>query len=68
MTKGKIFAIIIAFLCIIAIGTIAGINIYTVLDQKYQDTYNELQRLQEENAKLNSDFQKNEQSLMLLNM
>lgn len=68
MTKGKIFAIIIAFLCIIAVGTIAGINIYTVLDQKYQDTYNELQRLQEENAKLNSDFQKNEQSLMLLNM
>ena len=68
MTKGKIFAIIIAFLCIIAVGTIAGINIYTVLDQKYQDTYNELQRLQEENAKLNSNFQKNEQSLMLLNM
>ena len=68
MTKGKIFAIIIAFLCIIAVGTIAGINIYTVLDQKYQDTYNELQRLQEENTKLNSDFQKNEQSLMLLNM
>lgn len=68
MTKGKIFAIIIAFLCIIAVGTIAGINIYTVLDQKYQDTYNELQKLQEENAKLNSDFQKNEQSLMLLNM
>ena len=33
MTKGKIFAIIIAFLCIIAVGTIAGINIYTVLDQ-----------------------------------
>lgn len=68
MTKGKIFAIIIAFLCIIAVGTVAGINIYTVLDQKYQDTYNELQKLQEENAKLNSDFQKNEQSLMLLNM
>ena len=68
MTKGKIFAIIIVFLCIIAVGTIAGINIYTVLDQKYQDTYNELQRLQEENAKLNSDFQKNEQSLMLLDM
>ena len=68
MTKGKIFAIIIAFLCIIAVGTIAGINIYTVLDQKYQDTYNELQKLQEENAKLNSDFQKNEQSLMLLSM
>ena len=68
MTKGKIFAIIIAFLCIIAVGAIAGINIYTVLDQKYQDTYNELQKLQEENAKLNSDFQKNEQSLMLLNM
>ena len=68
MTKGKIFAIIIAFLCIIAVGTIAGINMYAVLDQKYQDTYNELQKLQEENAKLNSDFQKNEQSLMLLNM
>lgn len=68
MTKGKIFAIIIAFLCVIAVGTIAGINIYTVLDQKYQNTYNELQKLQEENAKLNSDFQKNEQSLMLLNM
>ena len=27
MTKGKIFAIIIAFLCIIAVGTIAGTKI-----------------------------------------
>lgn len=67
MPKRKIFAIIILFLCIIAIESIVSINIYSALDQKYQDTCIENRQLAEENAKLESDFQENEQSLMILN-
>lgn len=70
MTKGKIFAIIIGFLCIIAVGTIFGMNIYnsyTNLVQKNEALQQENQELKEINTKTNNNFQKNEQSLMILN-
>ena len=69
MTKGKIFAIIIGFLCIIAVGTIFGMNFYnsyTDLIQKNEVLEQENQWLKETNEKTNTDFQKNEQSLMIL--
>ncbi len=70
MTKGKIFAIIIGFLCIIAVGTIFGMNIYNSyidLVQKNEALQQENQELKEINTKTNDNFQKNEQSLMILN-
>lgn len=70
MTKGKIFAIIIGFLSIIAVGTIFGMNIYNSyidLVQKNEALQQENQELKEINIKINNNFQKNEQSLMILN-
>lgn len=70
MTKGKIFAIIVGFLCIIAVGTIFGMNIYNSyidLVQKNEALEQENQELKEINIKTNDSFQKNEQGLMILN-
>ena len=71
MTKGKIFAIIIVVLCIIAVGTIFGMsayNSYFNLVQENEALQQENQKIKEEKTRLENNFRKNEQSLIILNM
>ena len=71
MTKGKIFAIIIVFLCIIAVGTIFSVNVYNSyfnLVQENEALQQENQKIKEEKTRLENNFRKNEQSLIILNM